>query len=78
MVAPAPVAVSAIEELPVKKEILAELLPTAVGEKVIVNGTLCPADIVNGRLSPANVNWELVELADDSVTLPPLAVTEPF
>jgi hypothetical protein len=57
---------------------LAEAVPVAVGAKVTVKGTLCPAAIVTGKVSPARVNWALLELADDRVTLPPLAVTLPF
>src|SRR5437667_3306668 len=79
MVAPVPLAVFEIElELLVKKEILAEAVAAAVGAKVTVKGTICPAAIVTGKASPLSVNWELLELADERVTLPPLAVRLPF
>jgi hypothetical protein len=78
-VAPVPVTVSVAEpELLVKKEIFADALPLVVGEKVTVNGTLCPDAMVTGNVSPLNVNAELLELAEDRVTLPPLAVTLPL
>ena len=47
--------------------------PTAVGLKVIVKGTLCPAAIVTGSESPLIVNAELVILVAETVTLAPLA-----
>ena len=76
--APVPLAVSEIElELLVKKRILAEVVAAAVGAKVTVKGTLCPAAIVTGKASPLTVNWELPELADERVTLPPVAVRLP-
>jgi hypothetical protein len=79
IVAPVPLAVSEAEvEVLVKKEMLAEALPVAVGAKVTVKGILCPAEMVTGKVSPPSVNWELLELADDRVILPPLAVTLPF
>jgi len=79
MVAPEPLAVSDAEvELVVKKAMLAEAVPVVVGAKVTVNGTLWPAARVMGRVSPLKVNAELLELVDDKVTLPPLAVTLPF
>ena len=79
MVAPVPLAVSEIElEPPVKKEMLVEAVPVAVGAKVTVKGTICPAAIATGKASPPSVNWELLELADERVTLPPVAVRLPF
>jgi hypothetical protein len=62
----------------VKKETFAEAVPVAVGEKVMVNGMLCPDAIVSGRLSPPSVNAALLELAEERVTLPPDAVTLPL
>jgi len=62
----------------VKKEIFADALPLVVGEKVTVNGTLCPDAIVVGNVSPLSVNSELLELAEERVTFPPLAVTLPL
>jgi hypothetical protein len=79
MVAPAPLAVSAVEpELVVKKAMFAEAVPAVVGAKVTVKGTLWPDARVTGRVSPPSVNSELLELVDDKTTLPPLAVTVPF
>ena len=70
MIAPVPLAVSEAELEPlVKKEMMAEAVPVAVGAKVTVKGTLCPAAIVTGKASPLSVNWELLELADERVTL---------
>ncbi len=51
--------------------------PTAVGLKVIVKGTLCPAGIVTGSDSPLIVNAELFVLAAVTVTLDPLALKLP-
>ena len=51
--------------------------PTAVGLKVIVKGTLCPAGIVTGSESPLIVNAELFVLAAVTVTLDPLAFKLP-
>jgi hypothetical protein len=56
----------------------AESVPAAVGLKVTVKGTLCPAASVTGKLSPPRLKVELLELTDDKVTLPPLADTFPF
>ena len=78
VVAPEPLADSDAEvELLVKNEMFAEAEPAAVGAKVRVKGTLCPATRVIGNVSPPTVNTELLELVDDSVTLPPEAVTLP-
>lgn len=74
-----PVAVSDAEvELLAIKEILAVAVPAAVGAKVNVKGALWPAASVIGRVSPATVKAELLELAEDKVTLPPFAITVPL
>ena len=79
IVPPEPLAVSRAEvELLVKKEMFAEAVPVVVGAKVTVKGTLWPDAIVTGKVSPATMNSELLELMEDRVTLPPLAVTLPF
>src|SRR6476620_4274042 len=79
VVAPEPVAISDAEvELLVKKLIVADVVPAAVGENVTVNGTLWPAANVTGKVSPPMLNAELFELIEDNVTLPPLAVRLPF
>jgi hypothetical protein len=78
MFAPEPLAGSKAEvEVLVKKEIFAEAVPLVVGANVTVKGTLWPAARVTGRVTPPRVNTELLELAADRVTLPPLAVTLP-
>lgn len=61
-----------------KNEIFAEAAPEAVGVNETVYGTLCPADKVSGGFTPASVKAELLELVDDSVTLPPVAVRLPL
>jgi len=52
-------------------------VPVVRGLKVIVNGMLCPAEIVTGRDSAPTVNSELFVLAAVTVTLAPLAVRLP-
>ncbi len=79
MVAPDPLADSVTEfELLDAKVRLADAVPVVVGAKVTVNGTLCPADRVTGREIPLTVNSELLEEVEERVTVPPLAVTDPF
>jgi hypothetical protein len=60
------------------KDKLPDTVPLTSGEKVTVKGTLCPDAIVSGRLIPPIVNWELVDEAEDRVTLAPLAVSTPL
>jgi hypothetical protein len=64
-------------EVLVKKKIFADAVPLVVGVNVTVKGTLCPAARVTGRVIPPRVNAALLELAEDKVTLPPLAVMLP-
>ncbi len=79
MVAPVPVTVSTADvEEPPKNETVAAAEPGAVGAKVRVKGMLWPAAIVVGKLTPLSVNWELLELDDERVTLPPLALMLPL
>lgn len=79
IVPPDPLAVSSAElELLLKKERFAETVPLVVGEKLTVNGMLWPAVKVTGRVNPPRMKAELLELAEDKVTLPPLAVKLPF
>jgi hypothetical protein len=79
IVPPEPLAVSTADvELLVKKEMLAEAAPAAVGANVTLKGTLWPLGIVTGRESPAKVKRELFELAEDTITFPPLAVRLPL
>ena len=56
----------------------ADAVPVVVGAKVNVNGMLCPDAIVTGRLSPPVVNAALLELTEETVTLPLDAVTLPL
>jgi hypothetical protein len=79
MFAPEPLAISDVEvELLVKKAMFAEAVPVAVGAKVTVKGMLWPLAIVAGKVIPPSVNSELFELAEDKLTLPPLAVRLPL
>lgn len=79
MVTPEPLAVSKTDvEVLVKKEMFAETEPATVGVKVALKGRLWPAARVIGKASPPRLKAELVELAEDRVTLPPLAVTLPL
>src|SRR5579871_701056 len=48
-----------------------------VGLNVTVKGTLWPAEIVTGSVSPLTVNTELFELAAVTVTLAPVALSVP-
>jgi hypothetical protein len=78
MVAPEPLAVSDAEvELLVKNETFAEAVAVEVGANVTVNGRFWPAASVTGNVNPPRVNAELLELLEDTVTLPPLAVKVP-
>jgi hypothetical protein len=42
-----------------------------------VNGALCPAARVSGNDNPVSLNSGLLELTDETVTLAPLAVSDP-
>ena len=55
-------------------EPVAEALLDVCGVKVSVNGTLCPAVIVSGKEMPVSENSALLTLADETVTLAPLAL----
>jgi hypothetical protein len=54
-------------------EMLPDAVPLVRGVKVRVTETLCPAEMVFGRDNPARVNSEFVVLADEIVTLDPVA-----
>jgi hypothetical protein len=74
--APVPVKVSAAEfEALLVNEPIAEALPDICGVNVSVNGTLCPAAIVRGKVIPLSENSALVTVAEDTLTLDPLAVS---
>jgi hypothetical protein len=51
-----------------------EAAPAFVGEKTTLASTLCPDGIVNGKEIPESENSELLLDAEDTVTLPPVAV----
>ena len=48
--------------------------PPFIGVNVMLNGTLWPAAMVIGNETPAITNCELLMLADDTVTFPPVEV----
>lgn len=48
--------------------------PPVSGVKATLNGTLWPAAIVIGSEGPCKTNWELLLLADETVTLAPVAL----
>jgi len=43
----------------------------------MVNGTLWPAGILSGKVKPLRTNSELFEVAEDTVTLEPVALRVP-
>jgi hypothetical protein len=52
-----------------------EIVPLAAGIKAALSVKLCPAAIVNGKDAPVKANCEPLLVSDDTVTLPPLALT---
>jgi hypothetical protein len=48
--------------------------PPVCGVKATLNGTLCPAGIVKGSEGPWRTNCELLLLAEETVTLAPVAL----
>ena len=50
-----------------------EVKPLCCGANVIVNGAVCPACKVKGKLRPLRENSELLMLAAVTVTAPPVA-----
>jgi hypothetical protein len=76
--APFPVKVSTAEfEALLVNAPIAEALPDVCGMKVTVNGTLCPAAMVSGRVIPLSENSALFMLTDDMATLALIAVSMP-
>jgi len=76
--APVPVKVSAAEfDALLVNEPIAEALPDVCGVNVSVNGTLCPAAMVSGKVIPLSENSPLLMLTDDMATLALLAVSMP-
>ena len=53
---------------------VAEAVPVALGVKLTLNVLLVPDAIVNGNVSPLTVYSLLEEVADDTVTLAPVAL----
>lgn len=51
-----------------------DTVPPVWGVKATLNGTLWPAVIVNGNEGPSRTNWELLLLAEETVTLAPVAL----
>ena len=60
-----------------KKEMLAVSVPLAWGVKVKANDAVWPAASVNGNDTPLSVNSELLEVAEETVTLEPVALRVP-
>lgn len=56
------------------REMLPDAVPLLCGVKVTVSPTLWPAAIVLGRETPLRLNSALVEVAEEMVTLDPVAV----
>jgi len=67
-------ATTGVPELPVLKEIDAVAVPLLVGVKVTVNDLLWPDCRVSGSDSPLRLNSVVLVLAEEIVTLPPLAL----
>jgi len=78
--APVPLADSARDESEalLENKMLVDVLPLIRGANVSVKGTLCPAAIVRGNVIPLNANSELLELAEETVKLEPLALSAPL
>jgi len=73
---PLPVKDSAVEfEALLANKTLSEAVPLACGVKVTLNDALCPAGSVKGNESPLKANSEVPTLADETVTLEPVALS---
>ena len=48
--------------------------PLPCGAKATLKDTPCPAPIVNGNEAPCKTNWELLLVAEETVTLAPVAI----
>ena len=73
---PLPVKDSAVEfEALLANKTLSEAVPLACGLKITVNDALCPAASVKGNESPLKANSEVPTLADETVTLEPVALS---
>src|SRR5579864_477647 len=78
-ITPDPVTTSTEGELAalLAKVTFAEALPEVCGANVRVNGTLLPAAIVIGKLSPLTENCDPLTPSDDTVTGALLALSVP-
>jgi hypothetical protein len=74
-VTPAPVKVSIVGLVSalLLKEMLPEAVPLLCGVNVTLTGALCPAASASGNETPFKLNSGLLVLADETVTLEPLA-----
>jgi len=74
-VTPAPVKVSIVGLVGalLLKEMLPDAVPLLCGVNVTFTGALCPAARVSGNEAPLKLNSGLLVLADETVTLEPLA-----
>ena len=57
------------------KEMLPEAVPLLCGVNVTLTGALCPAASASGNETPLKLNSVLLVLADETVTLDPLALS---
>src|SRR5215471_7121366 len=58
-------------------EAVAVIVPELCGANVMLYGTLCPDAMVNGKVSPLNVYWELLRVAEETVIVVPDALRLP-
>ncbi len=74
---PAPVKVSIVGLVGalLLKEMLPDAVPLLCGVNVTFTGVLCPAARVSGNEAPLKLNSGLLVLADETVTLEPLALS---
>ncbi len=74
---PAPVKVSIVGLVSalLLKEMLPEAVPLLCGVNVTLTGVLCPAASASGNETPLKLNSGLLVLADETVTLEPLALS---
>jgi hypothetical protein len=59
-----------------QKDALSEAEPLACGRKLIANEALCPAASIRGNEIPLRVNSDVPNVAEDTVTLAPEALSE--
>ena len=66
---------SGVVEALLLKEIVPEAVPLLCGVNVTLTGALCPAASASGNETPLKLNSGLLVLADETVTLEPLALS---